>query len=516
METRDYTKYLPEVADECVRRWAEEHNWGRELLVYRDGWWRNPLTGKKEKCAVRAAHIGRAEYVANCYEWVMQLMHAPAERDDTPAPLILMFWRVNRWINKEAVQCLSAVPWEAYIVEERKIVRCSHWQGWFCGQVVINSSWRQVKTFRDEIRDIKSGNVISANGVAEDLIGTTAENSKLDLYMGLKEVKFPISYLRLWLWHRNIETLLTAGAGKLVAGMILEEKAARNYREDYSSLVPRLVEVDWKAKRPSQMLRMTREELRAAMKGGLNANGLRNWMAAKAGGVPVRLPEDIKSLNGMDRQEAGRIFAHGQRIGKAQSYIDAQRRRFPAEKRVLHIRTLCDYWDMAKNQGRDMTARDVLWPGHLMRAHDQMVMDGEFKESKELCIKFARRYKELCRYNFEADGLLIRPPTQERELLMEGKVLNHCVASYAKRHAQGDTTILFIRRVEDPDVPFYTLELSKDGERVIQNHGRRNCLQTPEIKAFEERWMAWQLAGCKRDKKGRPIEPVKKEKRESA
>ena len=572
MEERSYIRYLPSQASEPVRRWAEEHRWHKELLVYRAGRRLDPLTGLTEKCVdatcsvcgrtmkldyapgpecsayagapfgfwygvdradteayqtgsdllcpccgaqVRAAHIGQAEWAADEYEWVMEPMRIPAEWADMPAPLVLMFWRVHRWINKKAEQCLSAAPWEAYIVEDKKIVRCAHWQGGFGGRVYSNVEWRQCKTFRDEIGDIE--HVVGSEGLAEVLVGTTAENSKLDLYMGLKAVKFPVAYLRLWLWHRNVETLLTAGAGELVAGLILEDKEkGGTYRRCYSTLSPRLVEVNWKAKRPSQMLRMTREELRAAVKGKLTPDGLKNWMAARAGGLPVKMPEDIQWLNKLDVQEGKRILAHGQMPDRAERYLAGQIRRYPAEKTVLNLRTLADYWDLAKGQRLDMTDRDVLWPAHLMRAHDQVVMNGEFKESSALCMKFARRYKQLLRYQFSADGLMIRPPTQERELLMEGKVLNHCVASYAKRHAQGETTILFIRREDDPEMPFYTLELAKDGTRVIQNHGRKNCLQTPQVKAFEERWLAWVLAGCKRDKKGRPVEPAKNVARESA
>lgn len=45
-----------------------------------------------------------------------------------------------------------------------------------------------------------------------------------------------------------------------------------------------------------------------------------------------------------------------------------------------------------------------------------------------------------------------------------------------------ETLILFVRKIEDPDTPFYTMEW-KDG-KVAQCRGMRNADMTPEVKAF--------------------------------
>lgn len=91
--------------------------------------------------------------------------------------------------------------------------------------------------------------------------------------------------------------------------------------------------------------------------------------------------------------------------------------------------------------------------------------------------------------SFELDGLLIRPCQTEAELIREGKDLHHCVASYAKRHAEGKTAILFIRQAAEPDMPFFTLEFDEKTKTVRQNRGLRNCARTPEVNAFEKAWL---------------------------
>ena len=82
---------------------------------------------------------------------------------------------------------------------------------------------------------------------------------------------------------------------------------------------------------------------------------------------------------------------------------------------------------------------------------------------------------------------MIRPCRDEAELINEGKTLKHCVASYAKRHASGTTSIFFIRHIDRPDKPYYTLEWT--GRVIVQDHGYKNRLQTDEIKEFEKEWL---------------------------
>jgi len=49
---------------------------------------------------------------------------------------------------------------------------------------------------------------------------------------------------------------------------------------------------------------------------------------------------------------------------------------------------------------------------------------------------------------------------------------------------KGETAIFFVRKLEEPDKPYYTLEW-KD-HKVVQCRGFHNCDMTPEVKAFTE------------------------------
>ena len=117
------------------------------------------------------------------------------------------------------------------------------------------------------------------------------------------------------------------------------------------------------------------------------------------------------------------------------------------------------------------------------------------------------RRRLLARWSFTADGLMIRPAASQKELTDEGNALHHCVGTYGKRHASGETAIFFIRRRNSPRESYYTLELDEKKLEVRQNRGRRNCPRTPEVAAFEALWLQWVRRGAPRDRDGRPVVP---------
>ena len=77
----------------------------------------------------------------------------------------------------------------------------------------------------------------------------------------------------------------------------------------------------------------------------------------------------------------------------------------------------------------------------------------------------------------------------------------------------GGTAIFFIRRTVEPGKPYYTLELDEKTLTVRQNRGLRNCAKTAAVQAFEDLWISWVRAGARRDERGRPALPEKKEAR---
>ena len=86
--------------------------------------------------------------------------------------------------------------------------------------------------------------------------------------------------------------------------------------------------------------------------------------------------------------------------------------------------------------------------------------------------KNAEKWKKL---EFEKDlTYAVIAPVEPNDLAVEGLALRHCVKSYIERVTHGATNIMFIRKKEELDKPFFTVEV--DNNRVIQQvHGFCNC-----------------------------------------
>lgn len=166
--------------------------------------------------------------------------------------------------------------------------------------------------------------------------------------------------------------------------------------------------------------------------------------------------------------------------------------------------TYKDYIQAATKLGYDLANPVVSFPKDLQTAHDTAIRLVKYEENKEKLehmkkIDVGRRKK----YEYSDERFMITLPPDMQSIIDEGKALSHCVGGYADRHAEGKTTILFLRKVTEPNVPFYTIEI--DGNNMRQYHGYRNDALTgykplPEVKEFVEKWLAWLKKGSKRSK----------------
>ena len=134
----------------------------------------------------------------------------------------------------------------------------------------------------------------------------------------------------------------------------------------------------------------------------------------------------------------------------------------------------------------------VIYPKNFGQAHDSVMEQyEETKDSAQLeAFKTAEASITGMTEPFVLGNLMIRPAASPSELQKESKALNHCVRTYVDRVASGKTSILFIRKVEEPDTPWFTLELDCSG-RVVQCRGDHNRTYPEEVGAFIDKWMKW-------------------------
>ena len=155
------------------------------------------------------------------------------------------------------------------------------------------------------------------------------------------------------------------------------------------------------------------------------------------------------------------------------------------EKRAFDLYK--DYIRFCVDLGYDMTDDFILFPRHLKDAHDRASEMFDKRRAQIYNEKIAAQYESLVsQYQMTNAGLTVMPPKSAEEIVVEGQKLHHCVGGYVSRVAKEECTILFLRREEQPEEPYYTMEI-RNG-KVAQLRGDNNCDPTPAIDAYMNLW----------------------------
>lgn len=98
------------------------------------------------------------------------------------------------------------------------------------------------------------------------------------------------------------------------------------------------------------------------------------------------------------------------------------------------------------------------FPKYVKKAHDDVSAKFEVKKNEYLIRAFAKKVEELREVRMENGRYQIRCPKSLEELILEGQRMHHCVASYAQKFSNGSSLIFFMRKTEEPDASYITME----------------------------------------------------------
>jgi hypothetical protein len=141
--------------------------------------------------------------------------------------------------------------------------------------------------------------------------------------------------------------------------------------------------------------------------------------------------------------------------------------------------------------GYDLKQDMLLYPKDLHEMHQKTTKLVQIQADAILDKKISNRVQTLEKRSFERSGLLIRPAMSSNELINEGKRLQHCIGQYIKDYAEGKKEIYLVRKSEQPQKPFYTMEVRNN--QVSQCRGLKNCQMTSEVKQFVEAFISEKL-----------------------
>ncbi len=250
----------------------------------------------------------------------------------------------------------------------------------------------------------------------------------------------------------------------------------------------------------SGQLRLKKKEnINKLVKEAGNANLLELLQYEEKMGFSWKTEWERKIARIWDKDNRGRIthllgyMSMQQLINRVEKYEDqlySKPRGYREFEQVL--KKYDDYLKMREELGYDMTNEVFLYPKDLQKKHQEMVKESN-ERMDELTIKrknkefsdIANRYEALCRkYQAAAGGYVIRPARSAGEIIMEGRILHHCVGgdNYLSRHNAGKSTILFLRKSKKPEEPYITIEIN--GTRIVQWYGAHD--KKPKKEFFDQ------------------------------
>lgn len=342
-------------------------------------------------------------------------------------------------------------------------------------------------------------------------------------YMFYSDVPL-LKYLSAYALHPQLEMLVKLGDKTFVTNFV-------NTGRDLSSLL------DWSAKTPWGLYRLTHEEYNA-------------WQKEKAGGKlsVYKIFRRLKGKGIKDMALAHKIYHiyydvwndGGEK--KAYSFIAAVRRlRVDPRAAYKYIEKVqresvggchhcpgitlyeaetlyMDYLKLAEKCGVTKTVSP--FPKDLKATHDDLLKEAEklknlakiadaqkrLSEARKLAKKealtYSKKYKTLStiyaplkkKFSYENEKYRIVVPQNIEDILLEGNILGHCIGRgaverYLDRIKARESFLVFLRQADKPDVPWYTLEVEPDGTiRQKRTFGDQQGKDLDEAFPFLSEW----------------------------
>lgn len=320
--------------------------------------------------------------------------------------------------------------------------------------------------------------------------------------------RWPVLYLRAWAVHPNLENIVKAGwLGPFEQSMNDEVMTNFQYAVSAASGGTKLhtpsehdMLANWDRAKPSEMLALTRQELRSDTLRRWDWKMLGLWVGLAAEGLAAPgealFLEECRQHYGIDALRKWADMASENRVpaslARIHGYCKAQARK----GHVPLNNALSMYLDYLEMLGEPEPTPVQVFPPNLRAAHDR-AMDGYGgTDDKRYLTGFLKIYATWRELEWSDGRICAVLPRSNDDLRREGKTLNHCVGGYGKSHI-GGRLIIFIRHARRPERPWFTLNINTTGAAwsEIQLHGYGNewahghALRIPDtVRDFVDRW----------------------------
>lgn len=166
------------------------------------------------------------------------------------------------------------------------------------------------------------------------------------------------------------------------------------------------------------------------------------------------------------------------------------------------LSTWNDYMDMCRRLHKQTDNEMIYKPKDVRLAHDECLAllkrEDAGKRAAEVRKKFPEAELNLQmvtdKYEFANDTYQIMVPQSIEDIIVEGATLGHCIDRtdvYFDRIQSRTSYLVFLRKRERPEAPWYTLEIEPGGT-IRQKRTVGNTQRDSDIKAFTPFLREWQ------------------------
>ncbi len=377
----------------------------------------------------------------------------------------LMRWVTFYKTDKQGRTKTEIMPYEAYVTSGKKLIK---FVGYFKNftSLTMLGHWERRKRCDYLPGRIDKNHILPLSD--DELKGTAAENSKLELYTKQSSC-LPELYLAAYIKKPNIENLITSGAGYLI-----DSGAERaNYYFNCYKASELLKKFDLRKAKPHEIVRLTKPEYKFAIKNRWDLKDIDkykelNYLDSKIGLVEYNEIKD--KYNG--------IYFYAERIAEETTLYDAL--KYFRRQSGNDVQMLVDYWDFAYKLGINLDTDELRLPKNLHRRHDELAEQWDYmnkkSERERTAAGFEANSEKYAALAYSDGELCIFVCPNYEELRREGRVLRHCVGGYAKSHISGKDVIFFVRHARRPERPYYTLDIrfTEKEPYEVQLHGYGN------------------------------------------
>lgn len=359
--------------------------------------------------------------------------------------------------------------------------------------MLINWSWDgDIKYFRTtsscypvNVQSFNASYNTNLESLESSIKGTPYQYSMYKEYCQNENV---IRYLELYSKYPRIEDLTKLGFSELIETKLWKEQT-------YSS-------INWNGKSVFKMLRLNRDEFKKLRE----YEGRKSPCFVKL--VQINTKEKNKlSLNQLKDLEriVASDFTNFKTMLKYASLYKVNKYVMKQEKNYINkfhrgllgvISDWKDYIEDCKKLNMNIKDDSIMFPPNLYEAHQNTIKKIKYKENKALDEKIKKREPLVnAKYLFEDSDYIIRAAESSKEIIDEGTDLHHCVGGYTKKHAEGETNILFIRKKNNIDKPYFTMEIRNN--KIIQIRGIRNCEPDKMLSKFIDKFKRFKIEKVK-------------------